>query len=194
MSKITLTESQLHDLIKESIENILKEAWEDDYNQAMDKLDYQNNKNEYDSKKWYQKILAMVSGNKPKDPNPDKTLEQLLNGYVDAFNREHNIGKRDEYGNGETFHSKMNYNTDTKMPVLKGTYSDGNTAYQSRRAFKNDGSHEEWGVSYPYSEFGVTMKDIPSDAHDGAKRKYQQFNKNTKEISDVINRRNNKNR
>jgi hypothetical protein len=191
MKKVILSESKLKNIISESVKQVLKEKWEEDYNAAMDKYDYENNKAEYDSKKWYQKIAAMISGNKPKDPNPQQTLKALLDGYVEAFNKEHGIGKRSEYGNGETFHSRMAYQSDNKQPVLRATYNSGDGyIQQSRKAFRNDGSKEEWGIAYPYSEMGVTGDEAPRNAHDSAKWEYNKFKRNQDEISNVIKNRN----
>ena len=47
---IRLTERDLHKLIKESVNSILKEDWSKDYNNAMDKFDYETDKSKYDSK------------------------------------------------------------------------------------------------------------------------------------------------
>ena len=189
---IRLTESDLHRVIKESVKEVLRESWEEDYNAAMDKQDYQKNKAAYDSKKWYQKILAMMKGQKPKDPNADTTLRDLLSKYVEAFNAEHGLGKRIEYPNGETFHSVMKYSSDDTnygQPVLSAThYADG-YATQSRKGFRNDGQEEEWGIQYPYNEFGATGDVAPDNAHPGVKKQYDRFKNNRAEIQNVINNR-----
>lgn len=170
----------------------MNEAWDSDYNAAMDKRDYEKDLELYNSKKWYQKIAALLSGKKPKDSNPDSTLKELLDNYVKAFNKEHGIGRRINYGNGDSYHSAMKYNSDTKEPVLSGTYYDGDNgvAYQSRKGFKSDGSKEEWGVSYPTSEFGITQDTAPDNASDDIKRHYNRFKSHQDEISNVIKNRN----
>ena len=192
---IRLTESDLHNIIKNSVNKILKEGWEDDYNAAMDKQDYMKKKEEYDSKAWYQKILAMISGNKPKDPNASAELKDLLNNYVNAFNKEHGIGKRMNFDNGESFHSTMGYSTDKQnygQPVLSATYFDGNGATQSRKAYKSNGDEKEWGIRYPYSEIGVTGDEAPINANPTVKKQYQRFHDNRREIQNAIRKRNNK--
>lgn len=184
---IRLTERDLHKLIKESVNSILKEDWSKDYNNAMDKFDYETDKSKYDSKKWYQKILAMISGQKPKDPNPQKTLKSLLDGYVEAFNKEHGIGNMVDYDGGETFHSAMKYQSDNKQPVLTATYNSGDgQVQQSRKAFNPDGSKEEWGIAYPYSEIGVTGDKAPNNSNNMVKNNYNKFINNQDEISRVV--------
>lgn len=194
--KVKLTESQLHNIIKESVKQVLNENWETDFNAAIDKRDYIQSKNEYNSKSWFNRILAMIRGNKPKDPNTEATLEQLLNKYVESFNKEHNIGKRTDYNDGSSFHSTMKYDNKDGYPVLSATHYDSNsgTVAQTRKKFNSNGREEEWGIKYPYSEIGYTMKDLPKNANDDSKRQYDNFNRNREEITNVINRRNNKNR
>ena len=187
-NRIRLTESQLNRVIKESVRNILNEDWADDFNSAMDKKDYLQAKSEYDSKSLFKRILAMIGGNKPKDPNAKATL----NKYVESFNREHNIGQCATYNDGSSFGSAMKYDSDDGYPVLKATHYDpySGAYHQSRRKFNPNGNEEEWGIAYPYSETGVTLKDLPQSANDDAKRQYDSFNRNREEIRNVINQRN----
>ena len=189
---IKLTETDLHNIIKESVSNILNEDWEKDFNDAMDKMDYIKSKKEYDSKSLFKKILAMVQGKKPIDPNTYYTLEDLLNKYVISFNSEHNIGNLIRGNDGSSFHSRMKYNGDNGYPVLSSTYYDGNVAFQTRREFNKNGNEKELGIEYPYSEFGLTMDKIPDNAKDYAKRQYDNFNRNKEEIRNVIKKRKNK--
>lgn len=191
---IKLTESDLHQLVTESVKKCLNEKWQDDYNRAMDKRDYLQQKQEYDSKSIFNKLLAMIKGNKPKDPDEGFELKELLDRYVQAFNMEHNIGKLSNYGNGETYHSTMKYSKDKNYePVLKSMYYDGNTGYQSRKAFDSNGNEEEWGTEYPYSEFSVTSDEAPQHASNFAKQDFKNFNKNRQEIANTIkNRKQNK--
>ena len=189
---IRITETDLHNIVNESVRTILREAWENDYNAAMDKQDYLKKKEDYDSKAWYKKILALVSGNKPKDPNSGAELKDLLNNYVEAFNKEHGIGHRIDYGDGETFHSRMSYSSDDDnygQPVLSATYNDGNMVTQSRKSFNDSGDETEWGVKYPYSEFGVTGDEAPSGSNPNVDNQYRKFNNNREEIKNVIRNR-----
>jgi hypothetical protein len=194
-NKIRITENELKQIVAESVKKVLNENWEDDYNAAMDKADYQTAKKEYDSKNIFGKLFAMVSGNKPVDKNPQKTLEDLLNQYVIAFNQEHGIGKRADYANGEAFHSKMVYSGDKSnlnQPIISATYTrpGGNSVEQSRRAFNSDGSSEEWGIGYPYSEIGRTLKGRPDSKNQYVQKGYDDFLRHRDEIGNVIKRRN----
>ena len=193
---IRLTESELKRFISEAVKRSLSEDWEADYNKAMDKADYESARQEYDSKNIFGKLMAMVSGKRPKDSNPEQTLEELLNQYVNAFNKEHGIGKRSDYKTGESFHSKMSYSGDKSnknQPVLTATYSNGNGVEQSRRAFQNDGSSSEWGIGFPHSEIGHTVRnDRLSTSNPEIQGEYDKFKQHRGEISNAIRRRNEK--
>jgi hypothetical protein len=190
MSKkiIRLTESDLQNIIKKSVNRILKEDWGEYYDNAMEKMDYVRAQEEYDSKKWYQKILAMVQGQRPKDAHPNESLDELLAKYVQAYNKEHGIGHRIEYGNGETFHSAMRHGEDGQ-PVLTATHYDGNTATQSRKQFDRYGNESELGVGYPTSEFGVTGDKAPRGSHPNVADQYRKFDANREEIRNRLRNR-----
>lgn len=185
------SESMLHNTIKEAVKSVLSEGWEDDYNAAMDKQDYMNAKKEYDAKPFLKRMAARLTGKRPKDPNSDASLEDLLRKYPKSFNKEHGIGTRTDYPGGESFHSSMYAADEDGQPVLTATHYSDETgaAQQTRKKFNKDGGNTEWGISYPLSEFGVTMKDVPLYANDDAKRKYQNFKNHEVEISDVIKNR-----
>lgn len=193
-NKYRLTESQLHNIIKESVKGVLKEDWAADFNSAMDKKDYLQAKQQYDSQSWFKRILTMIKGNKPVDRNAEATLQQLLDKYVASFNKEHNIGTRKDYADGSSFHSSMKYDSTDGYPVLTATHDGPSQGVaQSRKKYNQDGSEEEWGIKYPYSEMGYTMHDVPEYANDDAKRRYSDFKRNGEEIRRVIQNRNNNN-
>ena len=104
--KIRLTEQELHQIVKESVETILSEQtqpdnsiramvresirqylkeWEQEYNQAQDKYDFEHDNEEYNKLPWLRRMGRKLTGRKPKDPFPDQTKEQLASKYVQKF-------------------------------------------------------------------------------------------------------------
>lgn len=193
----TVNEGRLRRIVKESVRRVLSENWEDDYNAAMDKVDYNRQKSEFDGYPWYKRLLKRVMMQNPKDPNPKKTADELASQYVRSFNQEHGMGERTDYPNGESFHSGMNYQKGNYRPVMSATYFDGNGGYGERKAYNDNGDEEEWGIAYPYSEIGITGR--PDDAakksqydSDDVERRYRKYDDARQEIGNVMKNRNNR--
>lgn len=187
-----LTENRMKRIVRESIANVLTEDWENDYNTFKDKQEYDVKKQEFDQKGLFKRMVARILRNAPKDPNPKATARELAQAYVDAFNQEHGLGKRTDYPEGGSFHSKMGWQSGSMEPVLSATRQDPDGwITQSRMAFDSDGSDREWGSEYP-SDIASDGRPQPYEIGDNydLKQKYQTFDKNRSEISNVLRKRN----
>ena len=183
---VNINEAELRQIVSESVKSMLKEDWAADYNAAMDKVDYNNAKNAWDERSLFQKIVGFIKRERPNDPNPEKTAEELANAYVESFNSEHNMGTRSDYANDGSMHTKMYYQSGNMRPVLKATRDDGNGYYQERKAFDEKGNEEEWGIEYPYSELGATGRPNPENQSNDVRSAYRKFDAARDEVGSVM--------
>lgn len=155
-NNMRLTESQLKQLIAESVKRVIRENWEDDYERM---LDAQTADRWYRDNNMLRRGLDKLTGKAPYIPHGyvrDEPMGKRAQRYVDAFNKKHSLGNRVDYDNGESYHAGMNYQSDTYDPVLSQTSFDGSAIAQMRKAYDKNGGYKEWGISYPYSEAGYT--------------------------------------
>lgn len=136
----------------------------------------------YHEKSWYKKLLSTEPHTDLKTTNPDAWMQDAAR----DFNKKHNLNKTVVLNNCMYTKVYMHYQAYTTLPLLVIMQFDGNCYYQRRRAFKEDGSYEEWGIAYPYSESGVTGTFIERNSHIEApeefKHDHELFIKLTKEI------------
>ena len=188
--KITLTESQVRDIVRESIRrSLLEQGWGDEYKNMVDAQAYDTYRNQGFRKRG----LDVLTGKRPQKPAGyvrNEPMDDRAERYVKAFNDEHGLGTRidyrdsDGYKTGESYHSKMRYAKDTHEPVLSQTTNDGNIINQMRKAFDDRGNETEWGISAPYDDNGYTGE-YKGNNPDILNRQ-NKFNNMRREVSDTI--------
>lgn len=129
------------------------------------KKDYLNAKAEFEKKPWLTRIWLTITGRKPKDPTPGKSIDELATAFTAEYNRNKGFGPKMEFDDGYVS-TEVKYNQDTFLPVLVITmyiYKFG-CFFMERKKFNEDGRYDEWGIAYPYSECGVSglPNDIPA--------------------------------
>ena len=132
-----------------------------------------------------QRWLAYIKGGLLKNPFKDIPIEGMALRYVQLYNQERaasNIYINDS--TDQRISSRMRYDADTYMPVLSITFNDGNCFFQMRKRFDEKANYEELGISYPYSESGVTG--VPKDMTEELKPFYDMFRTNLLLIRSVI--------
>lgn len=180
-----LTEAQLKQVIQESVKRVLREM--DEINKEYEDMKKAQAYDKYLGQNMLKRGLDIVTGKRPEKPypyTPNEPMGTRAQRYVDAFNKEHSLGNRVDYPGGESYHSAMAWSNDPENryePVLKQTAYDGSTVAQQRKAFQDNGDYKEWGVEYPYSEFGYTGK-YEGDNED-IKKRSAQFDKLRDKVS-----------
>ena len=176
-----LTEAQLKQVIQESVKRVLREM--DEVNKEYDDMKKAQEYDKFLGQNIFKRGIDTVMGRKPEKPFPytkNEPMSARAQRYVDAFNKSHSLGNRVDYDNGESYNSNMGWNKDTYEPVLTQTTYDGSTAAQMRKAYDEAGNEKEWGIAYPYSEFGYTGE-YQGDNED-IKRRSGEFNKLRDEV------------
>ena len=177
-----LTEEQLKQIIQESAVRVLSEI-----NKEYDDMKKAQAYDKYLGQNMLKRGWDIVTGKRPEKPNPytqNEPMNDRAQRYVDAFNKEKGLGNRIDYPYGESYHSAMTWSNDPENryePVLKQTSYDGSTVAQQRKAYDEEGNEKEWGVEYPYSEFGYTGE-YQGD-NDDIKRHQEEFKKLRGEVS-----------
>ena len=119
------------------------------------KRDYELALNAYKSKSWIKRLWLLVTGRKPKDPAPGNSLGEILALVYFRLNSENNLRNRINHGY-DSVYARIKWNDETKLPVVMCTICLDGCFYEERKAFNQDGSKNEWGIAYPFSECGVT--------------------------------------
>ena len=177
-----LTEEQLKQIIQESAVRVLSEI-----NKEYDDMKKAQAYDKYLGQNMLKRGWDIVTGKRPEKPNPytqNEPMKDRAQRYVDAFNKEKGLGNRIDYPYGESYHSAMTWSDDPENryePVLKQTSYDGSTVAQQRKAYDEEGNEKEWGVEYPYSEFGYTGE-YQGD-NDDIKKHQEEFKKLRGEVS-----------
>ena len=211
--KIRLTEQELHQIVKESVETILSEQtqpdnsiramvresirqylkeWEQEYNQAQDKYDFEHDNEEYNKLPWLRRMGRKLTGRKPKDPFPDQTKEQLASKYVQKFNREHGFTHR--YDDETASQGKMQYDRGTGLPYFKRTHRAspefGMVLHGNTYQYDDEGNETDLGITYPDSEAGVSGWPQTSEPYAGrAAEDLPQINNARQNIQQVLRNR-----
>lgn len=190
-----MDEGKLNRIVRESVNRVINEAWEDDYYAAMDKQDYENDIQAHREKPWYKRAFATVTGRKPKDPYPDRDLKTMRNKYTDSYNKERGFGRT--YPDGTKSQLNMNWSSDSDetngQPVLDYKHQDnmGGGIRGNRIFHDSTGKEHEAGLAYPWTEIGYTGWPESSSPSDGgqAYKDIDDINRERGHVSDVIRNR-----
>lgn len=166
--------------------------WKDALFLFLRKLDYGRQEPLYGIRKYLSRLFY-IKGSDREDPCPGKSARELAQLYVDAFHASHPScnGIRTDYGEGETFHCGLDYDSQTLMPVLSATHCFSGGGYCVRLFYSRNGEYVIKGPAYPYSEVlvkGETPVDMCSEA---VFCRYQHFYAAANEISRLIRQYNN---
>lgn len=133
-----------------------KLQWFDTYQQTQQKIEFEIAKNQYEQTPALLRLFASV----PKDPNQQKTSEQLAEAYVkefrQAYQQDIKLGTPIALENGAKVSIDIYYQKDNLQPLLTLTHNDNGMIYQERKAFEKNGTVKELGITYPLSETGTT--------------------------------------
>ena len=109
----------------------------------------------YNNKNWLLKLFTK----KPECPHisEEELIQNFTQQYPTLFVRMNN--------NSEYAQVSVGYKAIDKLPLVTFKAYLNGCYYISRAAFKSDGSTEEWGCPYPYSECGITGLVTPNNTH-----------------------------
>ena len=143
--------------------------WQDILVLCLKKFEYEKAAALYSSLSPVQRIIAAITGRKPKDPCPDLSSDALAVRYQSAFNKAHRFngvpfGVRTNINDNDTVHITLRYQAEDRLPVLTATYYEDGTAYVEKAKVLPGGATEKVPVSYPLSEIALPWipdRDIP---------------------------------
>ncbi len=179
---VRLTESQIRNIVSESIRRIVEEGWEQDYQNMLDANAY----DKYLGQNMFKRGLDVVTGKRPTKPagyKKNEPMDDRASRYVQAFNNEKGTGRRTDYQDGSSSHVGMKY-TDQYEPMLSHFEYDGSTGYGERNYFGPNGLERTEGPKYPESEFSVRGRYKNSENPD-IDRNLNKFDSLSREIADV---------
>lgn len=188
--KYTITESRLRSIIREAVQEIV-EAYPQSFHDTMDKVDYLSRAKEYAAKPWYSRAFKKVTGQKPKDPFPEREVDDMARQYVRDYNEQERIGKPVEFSDGTRMHQAMKYDTKTKLPYFSRTFRfpkgpfDGDAYSQQNYDFDEEGNVSKKGPQYPYSEIAVGREPSYDEMGDNADAIQRMYDDSERRISDI---------
>lgn len=153
---IRMTESDLRNIVKNSVAKMIKEGWEDEYNEALDKRDFEIAYEKYKNEPWFKRFIKRVAGRSPKDPNPGVDSRTLANKYSDTYNDDEAF--RNDYSDGSAVQTRMGYHGDTLDPVFSTIHRGPGwidpQIHKSRVSFDRNGNPSEMGLTNYEDEAG----------------------------------------
>lgn len=180
---VRLTESQIRNIVRESIVRIAEEeGWAQEYQNMLDA----GERDRYANQGFLKRALDTITGKRPPKPagyKKNEPMDDRASRYVQAFNNEKGTGRRTDYPDGTSSHVGMKY-TDQYEPMLSHFEYDGSTGYGERNYFGPNGLERTEGPKYPESEFSVRGRYRNSENPD-IDRNLNRFDSLSREIADV---------
>lgn len=152
--------------------------WTKIFGAMLEQMRYESAIKEYNEKSLVYRLFHKA----PKNPN-NSTIDSLCKDYVDAYNDEHQLYIEND-GNFSTFY--MCWNAETHLPILVLKTYGMNCFGMERKAFSSDGSFEDWGCPYPYSECGISQRMELKYVPYGSAELYAKYDSQVREISTIV--------
>lgn len=133
--------------------------WKDTFKLALDVLKYNQDIWYYNSKSFFKRLFMK----KPVSPS-NKFWEELAFDYIKELKShlESKFGKlpKEIY---VAWQRSPNNIEQRAYPIIEYWICHNGCYYVTRQAFKPNGTTEEWGCPYPYSECGITGRSDEED-------------------------------
>lgn len=158
----------------------MKNNWQNIYSAMLEQMRHESAIKEYNEMGMVYRLFHKA----PKNPNDMATVELLCKDYVDAYNEEHKMYIENVAGAFSAFYMRWNNNTNLPVLIIK-TFGAGCYGIE-RKAFDTDGTFEDWGCPYPYSECGISYRMELQYVPEGSAELYAKYDEQVREIANFL--------